>query len=234
VTVLEGYGLTETSAGATINRPDAQRIGSVGKPLAGSSVRIAEDGEVEIHGPHVFAGYYGDDSATREAMTVDGWFRTGDLGHLDSEGFLFITGRKKELIVTAAGKNVAPTVLEDPLRAHPLVSQAVVVGDARPFIAALITLDPDATAAWLTARGRPVTDPGDLIDDAELCAEIQAAVDAANALVSRAESIRTFRILPSDFVVGVELSQKLSLRRHVILERHAATIETIYAANGNG
>jgi long-chain acyl-CoA synthetase len=230
VTVLEGYGLTETSAGATINRPNAQRIGSVGKPVPGASVRIAPDGEVELAGGHVFRGYHGDPAATAEVMTEDGWFRTGDLGQLDGEGYLFITGRKKELIVTAAGKNVAPAVLEDPLRAHPLVSQAIVVGDARPFIAALITLDADALPAWAEANDRAGRSQAELAADPLLIATIQEAVDAANRAVSRAESIRAFRILDSDFRVGEELSQKLSLKRHVIVERYAEAIETMYAS----
>ena len=215
ITVLEGYGLTETSAGATINRPDALRIGSVGKPVPGASVRIAEDGEVEIAGPHVFAGYLGDESATQEVMTADGWFRTGDLGQLDGEGFLTITGRKKELIVTAAGKNVAPSVLEDALRAHPIISQAMVVGDGRPFIAALVTLDADVAAR---------------VDGSDHAAQVEEAVASANARVSRAEAIRAFRILPEDFTVGVELSQKMSVKRHVVSERYADVIEDIYGA----
>jgi long-chain acyl-CoA synthetase len=230
ITVLEGYGLTETSAGATINRPDAQRVGSVGKPVPGASVRIAADGEVELAGPHIFRGYHGDEAATREVLSDDGWFRTGDLGRLDGEGYLFITGRKKELLVTAAGKNVAPNTLEDPLRAHPLISQAVVVGDARPFIAALITLDVDALGPWLAARGRTGgVDPAALVEDPELLAELEGAVEQANRMVSRAESIRAFRVLPTDFTVGVELSQKQSLRRHVITEQYAAEIEALYA-----
>jgi len=216
IVVLEGYGLTETSAGATINRPDAQRIGTVGKPVPGSSVRIAEDGEVEIAGPHVFSGYFGDAVATAAVMTDDGWFLTGDLGSLDGEGYLTITGRKKEIIVTAAGKNVAPNLLEDALRAHRLVSQAVVVGDGRPFIAALLTLEAES---------------GPLPTGDALQSELQAAVDAANALVSRAESIRAFRVLPEDFVVGVELSQKMSVRRHVVLERYADIIDDLYGSS---
>jgi long-chain acyl-CoA synthetase len=194
IAVLEGYGLTESSAGATINRPGAQRIGTVGKPVPGAAVRIADDGEVELAGPHVFVGYFGDEAATAAVLTDDGWFRTGDLGRLDGEGFLSITGRKKEIIVTAAGKNVAPNVLEDAVRAHPLVSQAVVVGDARPFIGALLTLEPEAFARWASDHGRPGASVADLRDDDGLVAELQAAVDAANARVSRAESIRAFRI----------------------------------------
>ena len=228
IVILEGYGLTETSAGATINRPGAQRIGTVGKPLPGASVRIAEDGEVEIAGPHVFSGYFGDDDATRAVMTEDGWFRSGDLGRLDGEGFLTITGRKKEIIVTAAGKNVAPNVLEDALRAHPLVSQAVVVGDGRPFIAALLTLEPEAAARWAESVGRARSDVREIAEDPLLWAALQEAVDAANRYVSRAESIRAFRVLPEDFTVGVELSQKMSVKRHVVIERYASLIEDLY------
>jgi long-chain acyl-CoA synthetase len=228
ITVLEGYGLTETSAAATLNRPDAQRIGTVGKPIPGAAVRIADDGEIELAGPHVFLGYYGDDEATRAVMTDDGWFRTGDLGRLDGEGYLSITGRKKEIIVTAAGKNVAPNILEDVLRANRFVSQAVVVGDGRPFIGALLTLDPDVAARWARDVAGDDADVTDLLGDPRLLAELQGAVDAANALVSRAESIRAFRVLPRDFTVGVELSQKLSVRRHVVAERYADVIEDLY------
>jgi long-chain acyl-CoA synthetase len=228
ITVLEGYGLTETSAAATLNRPDAQRIGTVGKPIPGASVRIAADGEIELAGPHVFLGYHGDDEATRSVMTTDGWFRTGDLGQLDGEGYLSITGRKKEIIVTAAGKNVAPNVLEDALRAHPLISQAVVVGDGRPFIGALLTLDPETSARWASDVVGEGAEPGALLDDPRLLEALQVAVDAANARVSRAESIRAFRILPRDFTVGEELSQKLSVRRHVVAERYAEVIEDLY------
>jgi long-chain acyl-CoA synthetase len=231
VMVLEGYGLTETSAGATINRPGAQRIGTVGKPLPGAAVRIAADGEVELAGPHIFSGYHKDPAATAEVLDPDGWFRTGDLGRLDGEGFLTITGRKKEIIVTAAGKNVAPNVLEDAVRAHPLVSQAVVIGDGQPFIAALITLEPEAFARWASEAGREGMPLAELVDDAALHAALQPAIDGANALVSRAESIRAFRILPADFVVGEELSQKLSVRRHVVVERYARIIADVY---GNG
>jgi long-chain acyl-CoA synthetase len=228
IVVLEGYGLTETSAGATINRPTARRIGSVGRPVPGASVRIAADGEIELAGPHIFSGYHEDPVATQEVLTVDGWFRTGDLGRLDGEGYLFITGRKKELIITAAGKNVAPNVLEDALRGHPLISQAVVVGDGRPFIGALLTLEPEAFARWAQERGSSGATIAQLARDARLLEALQVGVDAANALVSRAESIRAFRVLPEDFTVGVELSQKLSVRRHVVLERYAEVIEDLY------
>jgi len=228
VTVLEGYGLTETSAGATINRPGAQRIGTVGKPVPGASIRIADDGEVELAGPLIFRGYFGDDDASAQVLSADGWFRTGDLGQLDGEGFLTITGRKKEIIVPAAGKNVAPNVLEDALRAHPMVSQAMVVGDGRPFIGALLTIEPEVFARWASDHGRDGADLADMTGDADLIAELQVAVDAANTRVSRAESVRAFRIVASDFTVGDELSQKMSVRRHVVMERHAGLIDDIY------
>lgn len=194
-------------------------------------MRIAEDGEVELAGPLVFEGYFGDEQASAEVLSADGWFRTGDLGELDGEGFLRITGRKKEIIVTAAGKNVAPNVLEDVLRAHPMVSQAMVVGDGRPFIGALLTVEPEVFARWAAEHGKTSVDLDGLTEDPELLAELQEAVDAANARVSRAESIRSFRILATDFSVGVELSQKMSVRRHVVLERYAELIEDLYGGS---
>jgi long-chain acyl-CoA synthetase len=229
VTILEGYGLTETTAGACLNRPDAFKIGTVGKPIPGASVRIAEDGEILLKGGNIFQGYYNNDEATSEVLTGDGWFHTGDLGSLDGEGYLKITGRKKEIIVTAGGKNVAPAVLEDRMRAHALVSQSMVVGDDQPFIAAMITIDPEAFAVWAEANGKSGKSVADLTDDADLRAEIQKAVDEANQAVSKAESIRTFRILPEDFEVGVELSQKMSVKRHVVAEKYADVIDDIYS-----
>ncbi len=231
VMVLEGYGLTETTAGACIGRPSANRIGTVGKPVPGASARIADDGEVLLAGGHIFQGYHNNPEATAEVLTDDGWFRTGDLGQLDGEGFLSITGRKKELIVTAAGKNVAPTILEDRIRAHPLVSQTMVVGDNQPFIAALVTIDQEAFPKWAEDHGKEGKDVADLVDDEDLQAEIQKAIDDANAAVSRAESIRAFRILPDDFVVGVELSQKMSVKRHVVAEKYSHVIDEIYAGS---
>jgi long-chain acyl-CoA synthetase len=229
ILILEGYGLTETTAGATINRPDAYKIGTVGKPVPGASVRIAADGEVLIKGGNVFQGYYNNEEATKESMTDDGWYHTGDIGSLDGEGYLRITGRKKEIIVTAGGKNVAPAVLEDRMRGHFLVSQSMVIGDNQPFIAALITIDPEAFEPWAEENGKSGRKVADLVDDPDLRAEIQKAVDDANKAVSKAESIRTFRILPEDFEVGVELSQKMSVKRHVVSEKFAGTIEDIYA-----
>jgi long-chain acyl-CoA synthetase len=229
VTILEGYGLTETTAGATLNRPGAYKIGTVGKPIPGASVKIAEDGEILLKGGHVFQGYFNNDEATSEVLTGDGWFHTGDLGSLDGEGFLRITGRKKEIIVTAGGKNVAPAVLEDRMRAHALISQTMVVGDDQPFIAALVTIDPEAFVVWAEANGKAGKSVADLTDDADLRAEIQKAVDDANQAVSKAESVRTFRILPEDFEVGVELSQKMSVKRHVVSEKYADVISAIYS-----
>jgi long-chain acyl-CoA synthetase len=230
ITILEGYGLTETTAGATINRPDAFKIGTVGKPLPGASVRIAADGEILLKGGNIFQGYYQNDEATAEVLTDDGWFHTGDLGQLDGEGYLRITGRKKEIIVTAGGKNVAPAVLEDRMRAHALVSQTMVVGDNQPFIAALVTIDPEAFPQWAEDNGKAGKSVGDLVDDPDLRAAIQEAVDDANKAVSKAESVRTFRILPDDFEVGEELSQKMSVKRHVVSEKYAHVIDDIYAA----
>jgi long-chain acyl-CoA synthetase len=228
ITILEGYGLTETTAGATLNLTNHLRIGSVGRPIPGNSVKIAEDGEVLISGPIVMRGYWQNDAANQEVF--DGqWFRSGDLGRLDDEGFLYITGRKKELIVTAGGKNVAPAVLEDRLRAHPLVSQCMVVGDNQPFIASLITIDQDMLKGWIAANNKSGATLETLINDPDLVAVIQTAVDEANKAVSKAESIRKFTILPTDFTIaGGQLTAKLSLKRHVIGEQYAAEIAALF------
>ncbi len=231
VTILEGYGLTETTAAATVNRPDRVKIGTVGLPLPGVSIRIDSDGEVLIRGVNVFPGYWGNEAATAEAFAEDGWFRTGDIGELDDEGFLTITGRKKEMIVTAGGKNVAPAMLEDRLRSHALVSQCMVVGDGKPYVAALITLDEEAFELWKQRNGKPADAPtASVRDDPDLVAEIQAAVDDANKAVSRAESIRRFRILDVDFTQEKgQLSAKLSLRRAVLMNDLAADLEALYS-----
>jgi long-chain acyl-CoA synthetase len=228
VTILEGYGLTETTAGATLNMTSAIRIGSVGRPIPGTSIKIAEDGEVLIGGPIVMRGYWQNDEANREVF--DGaWFRSGDLGRLDEDGFLYITGRKKEIIVTAGGKNVAPAVLEDRLRAHPLVSQCMVVGDNQPFIAALITIDQDMLKGWVAANNKGGASLATLVNDPDLKAVIQTAVDEANKAVSKAESIRKFAILDTDFTIADgQLTAKLSVKRHVVAEQFATTIAALY------
>jgi long-chain acyl-CoA synthetase len=230
ITVYEGYGLTETSAGATVNLKDAIRVGSVGRPVPGVSVRIAEDGEILLRGPNVFGGYWHNQDATDEVF-ADGWFRTGDLGCLDEDGYLSVTGRKKELIVTASGKNVAPALLEDRLRAHPLVGQCMVVGDRQPFVGALVTVDEEAWPGWLAAHRRPAgTAVAALRADPALRASVQEAVDDANQAVSRAESIREFRILPADFTVaGGELTPSLKVRRSEVLKRYAEEVAALYA-----
>ncbi|HEX8760483.1 MAG TPA: long-chain fatty acid--CoA ligase [Pseudonocardiaceae bacterium] len=230
VPVLEGYGLTETSAPATVNTEKHFKIGTVGQPLPGVTIKINDDGEVLVKGPGVLRRYWRNEQATREAI-VDGWFHTGDLGELDADGFLRITGRKKEIIVTAAGKNVSPTALEDRIRAHRLISQCMVVGDKQPFIAALITLDAEALPAWCADQGKPAgISTADLIEDESLCAEVQRAVDDANKTVSRAETIRKFRILPIDFTeAGGQLTPSLKIKRAVIAKEFAAEIEALYA-----
>jgi long-chain acyl-CoA synthetase len=231
LTVLEGYGLTETTGAATVNQPDRLKIGTVGQPLPGVAIRIDEDGEILIKGGNVFSGYWRNEAATKETFAEDGWFRTGDVGELDDEGFLKITGRKKELIVTAAGKNVAPVVLEDRLRSHALISQCMVVGDGHPFVAALITLDPEAFDLWKERHGKPADATiASLRDDPDLVASVQRAVDDANKAVSRAESIRKFRILDVDFTQEAgQLSVKLGIRRGVLLKDFAADIDALYS-----
>ena len=229
VTILEGYGLTETTAGATLNLTGAHRVGSVGRPIPGTSIKIAEDGEVLIRGAIVMGGYWQNDAANAEVFDAQGWFQTGDLGKLDDEGFLYIVGRKKELIVTAGGKNVAPAVLEDRLRAHPLVSQCLVVGDNQPFIAALVTIDQDALKGWVTNHKKEGASMADLANDPDLIAVIQTAVDDANKAVSKAESIRKFTILTTDFTIaGGHLTQKLSIKRHVVAKEFAKEIDQLF------
>jgi long-chain acyl-CoA synthetase len=230
ITVLEGYGLTESSAAATVNRPERIKIGTVGQPLPGVSVRIADDGEIFLGGPTIFGGYWRNDAATAEVLD-DGWLRTGDMGELDDDGYLRVTGRKKELIVTAGGKNVAPAVLEDRIRAHPLVSQCLVVGDGRPYIACLITLDEESVDIW-KARFPRLKDKAvaDLTEAPELHAELQAAVDEANKAVSRAEGVRRFRVLPGDFTEqNGYLTPSLKVRRNLIVKDFADDIEALYS-----
>ena len=229
ITVFEGYGLTETSAAAVANTVVAYKVGTVGQALAGVSIRIAEDSEILIKGEIVSPGYWNNDQRTRESYR-DGWFYSGDLGALDDEGFLRITGRKKEIIVTAGGKNVAPTALEDHLRAHPLISQCMVVGDRRPFIGALITIDKDFLSTWKRRHNKATSAKiADLVNDSQLRAEIQAAIDQANQAVSRAEGIKRFRILAEDFTEAAgELTPSMKLKRDVISARYADDIAAIY------
>jgi len=231
ILVLEGYGLTETTAPVSVNRPERVKIGTVGQPLPGVAVRIADDGEVLVRGKSIFPGYWHNDAATAETFTEDGWFRSGDIGELDDEGFLTITGRKKEMIVTAGGKNVAPAVLEDRLRSHLIIGQSMVVGDGRPFIGALITIDPEAFGPWKERHGKPAeATVADLREDPDLVASVQHAVDDANKAVSRAESIRKFRILDGDFTQEEgHLSAKLGIRRSVLAKEFAQDIEALYS-----
>ncbi len=231
VTVLEGYGLTETTGAVTVNRPDRNKIGTVGLPLPGVAVKIGDEGEILLSGANIFPGYWQNEAATKETFAEDGWFRTGDIGELDEEGFLRITGRKKEMIVTAGGKNVAPAVLEDRLRSHALISQTMVVGDGKPYIAALITLDPETLGPWKERHGKPAdATVAALREDPDLLAAVQSAVDDANKAVSRAESIRKFRILDEDFTQeSGQLTVKLGIRRSVLMKEFAADIEALYS-----
>jgi long-chain acyl-CoA synthetase len=230
INVLEGYGLTETCAGVTLNLPGRQRIGSVGRPIPGCSIRIADDGEVLIKGGNVFQGYWRNDEATHEVFDQDGWFHSGDLGELDDDGYLTITGRKKDILVTSSGKNVAPMVLEDRLRAHWLVSQCVVVGDRRPFIGALVTIDLEAFVPWKLEAGKPSTaSVADLHEDPDLLASLQVAVDDANKAASAAEAIKKFRVLTVDFTEETgELTPTLKVKRHIVLKTFGAEVEALY------
>lgn len=233
IKILEGYGLTETTAPVTVNLPDKFKIGTVGPALPGHTVRIAEDSEVQVKGIDVFKEYWNNPEATAESFTEDGFFRTGDLGTLDSDGYLSITGRKKEIIVTAGGKNVAPAVLEDAIRSNPVVGQIVVVGDQKPFIAALITLDGEMLPTWLRNNGE---DPNMTLLEAstnpKVLAEIQRAVDEGNAFVSRAESIRKFAILPTEFTEATgHLTPKMSIKRDNILRDFSSEVDKIYGDN---
>ena len=230
LTVLEGYGLTETSPAASTNTLDAQKIGTVGRPIPGCTIRIAPDGEILITGHVVFQGYWNNEAATKEMIDGDGWLHTGDIGALDNEGFLTITGRQKDLIVTAAGKNVAPAVLEDRLRAHWLIGECLVVGDAKPYIAALVAADPEALAQWQADNGKAETATvAELHNDPALRAEIQAAIDEANKAVSHAEAIKKFVILDSDLTEsGGQLTPTSKLRRGVVMQQFAAQIAFLY------
>ncbi len=227
--VLEGYGLTETSAGSTLNIPGAIKIGSVGKPVFGTEVHIADDGEVLLRGHHIFKGYWNNPDATAEAITSDGWFHSGDVGRLDEDGYLYITGRKKELLVTSAGKNVAPNVLEDRLRATPIISQCVAVGDGKPYISALVTLDQEALPGILSAHGIEPAPIAELSENPEVRALVQQAVNSANEAVSNSEAIKKFLILPFDLTIeNGYLTPKLSIKRHLINQDFSAEINSLY------
>lgn len=229
VNVLEGYGLTETTAALTVNLPGAQKVGTVGRPLPGTGVRVADDGELLFRGPQVFRGYWHNDEATTEALDAHGWLHTGDVGEIDDEGFIRVTGRRKEILVTAGGKNVAPAVLEDRLRAAALVDQCMVVGDGQPFIAALITIDAETFPTWADQHGLPA-DVAALLEDPELRWEIQQAVDAANRAVSKAESIRRFAIVPDVWTEeGGQLTPSLKLKRSVVMGEHRDDVDAFYA-----
>jgi long-chain acyl-CoA synthetase len=228
ITVYDGYGLTETAAAVTVQPPGAVRHGTVGRPLPGNAVRIAGDGEILVRGDVVFTGYHNDPAETRKVLR-GGWFTTGDLGRLDDDGYLVITGRKKDIIITSGGKSISPLPLEEELRAHPLISGCLVVGDNRPFIGALITLDQEAVASWLALKGREPQDPAVLLADEELLGHVRRAVSRANSRVSRAESIRAFRVLPGEFG-GLDglLTPSLKVRRAAAIERYAAEIDELY------
>ena len=229
VTILEGYGLTETTAALTVNLPDAQKVGTVGRPLAGTAVRVAEDGELLFRGGQIFREYWHNPEATAAAKDAGGWFHTGDIGEIDSEGFVRITGRKKEILVTAGGKNVAPAVLEDRMRAHVLVDQVMVVGDGQPFVAALVTIDEEAFESWLSRTGKSGS-IADHVDDPDLLAEIQVAVDDANSAVSKAESVRKFVVLPTTWTEeGGQLTASLKLKRNVVMRECADDVDRLYA-----
>ena len=228
VHVLEGYGLTETSAATAVNRPGLTKIGTVGPPMPGTSLRVDDDGQIWVAGPHVFRGYRHQPEETAEAL-VDGWLRTGDIGTLDDDGYLRITGRSKEIIVTAGGKNVAPAVLEDALRGHPLVSQVVVVGDQRPFIGALVTLDADMLPGWLGMHGLPEMDVPAAAAHPQVLEALDRAVERANEAVSRAESIRKIAVLTTDFTeANGLLTPSLKVKRQAVLQAYADQVEELY------
>ena len=234
MSVLEGYGLTETIGPASVNTAVQSKIGTVGPPVTGNSVRVTVDGDIEIKGIGVFAGYLNNDEANAEAFTADGWLRTGDIGSLDEDGYLRITGRRKELIITAGGKNVAPAILEDRLRGHPLVSQVVVVGDNQPFISALITLDADMLPQWLKNHGLEEMSVEQAAKNPEVLAALDRAVERTNEAVSRAESIRSFRVLTDDFTeANGLLTPSLKVKRAAALAKYADVVDSIYASKAS-
>src|ERR1022692_1448067 len=236
INILEGYGLTETSPATNTNTPEAQKIGTVGRPIPGCTIRIAQDEEILVKGHMVFQGYWNNEAATKEMIDEDGWLHTGDIGELDDEGFLTITGRKKDLIITSAGKNVAPAVLEDRLRAHWLISQCLVVGDAKPYIAVLVAADPETFGQWKSDNGKAADATiADLSGDPVLLAEIQSAVDDANKAVSNAEAIKKFALLEEDFTEsGGQLTPTLKVKRNVVMDQYADQITALYQEQRTG
>ena len=229
VNIMEGWGLTETSAAATVNRPSMQKIGTVGVPLPGFEARLSDEGEIQVRGGHVFAGYENNPEETAKVLAEDGWFSTGDLGEIDDDGFLRIIGRAKDILVTAAGKNVAPGPMEDILRSHRLVSEAMVVGDGRPTVMALITLDEEQLPEWLKQHHREVVPASELTEDEQVRAAIQKVVDKANASVSKAEAIKKFTILSRDFTLeDEEITNSLKVRRHIVTEHFKDEINAMY------
>jgi len=226
VLVLEGWGMTETSTAATIATPEDFKMGTIGKPFPGCEIKIADDGEILVKGPNVFQGYYKNDQATRETI-VDGWLRTGDIGEVDPDGYLKITGRKKDIIITAGGKNITPANLENGLKRSRWISQAVVIGDRRPYLVALITIDPEEGPAFAERHSLQVED---LARSDEMREEVQRGVDGVNAQVGPAEQIKKFAILPQDFTQETgELTPTLKVKRNVVNERHAGAIEALYS-----
>ncbi|THV31202.1 AMP-dependent synthetase/ligase [Glycomyces paridis] len=230
ITIFEGYGLTETSPVLSLNIPTAIKVGSIGRPTPGTALRVADDGELEAKGPQVFPGYWNNDAATAEVLDADGWFKTGDIAVIDDDGYVTITGRKKDIIVTAGGKNVAPGPMEKILDAHPLIAFAIVVGEARPYIGALISVDGDMLPDWLTRHGKdPATAIADLTGDADLLAELQAKVDEANATVSRAEQIKRFRVIPVELSEDAgEITPSVKVKRHVVVEKYSSEVNALY------
>jgi long-chain acyl-CoA synthetase len=228
VPIFEGYGMTETATAATSNLPDAFRFGSVGKPFPNVEVKIADDGEVLLRGPNIFKEYYKNPDATAGTL-VDGWLHTGDLGSLDDDGYLYITGRKKDIIITAGGKNITPANLENGLKQNRYISQAVVIGDRRPYLVALITVDPDEAPAFAQEHG---LEPGDVASSEAMREEVQRAVDEVNAKVGRVEQIKKFKILPEDLSQQTgELTPTLKVKRNVVNEKFAGEVEKLYASN---
>ena len=228
VLVLEGWGMTETSTAATCNTMDEFRFGSVGKPFPGVEIKIADDGEILARGPNIFRGYYKNPDATKETI-VDGWLHTGDIGRIDEDGFLYITGRKKDIIITAGGKNITPANLENGLKQNQYISQAVVHGDRRPFLTALITLDPEAIVPWAQQQGIEDTDMASLAENEKVRALVQEAVDNVNSKVARVEEVKKFTILPHDLTQETgELTPTLKVKRNIVYEKYAGELDALY------